>query len=103
MSATAEHHDPIGKADTLDTWRKRMRMPVPAAAGHIVDLLIVRLYETTAVNGLPLDLVIEAQETTDGPVKRFGVVFGAEPPDWPSYGIPVLWRRDGEAGVGRWK
>jgi hypothetical protein len=52
MTVQAEHHDPIGKTDSLDTWRKRMRMPVPTADGTIADLWIVRMYETTTVNAL---------------------------------------------------
>jgi hypothetical protein len=60
MTEIAEHYDPIGKAKTLEVWRKRMRMPVPTAEGHISDLRILAIYETTSVNGLPLDLLIGA-------------------------------------------
>ena len=102
MTAIAEHRNPVGKTDIVDTWRERGRMPVPTAKGHIIDLYIVSLYETTAVNGRPLDLLIEAQKTRSDPVKRFGVIFGETPPDWSKYGIPVLWRKEGESGVGRW-
>ena len=65
MPVQAAHYDPIGKTDTLDTWRKRMRMPVPTKAGNIVDVRIVALYETTNVNGLPLDALVEGQVTKD--------------------------------------
>ena len=34
---------------------------MPSRDGHIIDLIIVRMYETTAVNGLPLDALIEAR------------------------------------------
>ena len=78
-------------------------MAVPTAAGTITDVLIVRLFETTAVNGLPLDALIEGQVAINAPIKRFGVVFGSAPPDWPAYGLPVLWLQDGESGMGRWK
>ena len=44
MTAAAEHYNPIGKTDTLDTWRKRGRMPVPTAEGHIIDLRILAIY-----------------------------------------------------------
>ena len=77
-------------------------MPVPTAAGDIVDLHIVAIYETTAVNGLPLDLLIDVQKTKNDPVKQFGVIFSESPPDWSKYGIPVLWCREGVPGVGRW-
>ncbi len=60
MTEIAEHYDPIGKAKTLEVWRKRMRMPVPTAEGHISDLRILAIYETTSVIGLPLDLLIGA-------------------------------------------
>ncbi|MEH6519224.1 MAG: hypothetical protein V7742_21300 [Halioglobus sp.] len=100
MTVTAQHITPIGKTDTVDTWRKSMRISVPSRDGHIVGLIIVRMYETTAVNGLPLDLLIDARKTHNDPVKQFGVVFGSSPPDWPAYDIPVLWQRE---GVGRWR
>jgi hypothetical protein len=57
MTETAEHYNPIGKAETLEVWRRRMRMPVPTAEGYISDLRILAVYETTSVNGLPLDLL----------------------------------------------
>jgi hypothetical protein len=97
----AEHHEPIGKAQYLATWRKRMRMAVPTARGTIADVLIVRLFETTAVNRLPLDALIEGQTAINAPVKRFGVLFGPIPPDWPAYGLPVLWICDSDV-AGRW-
>jgi hypothetical protein len=103
MPAQAEHYNPIGKTDTLDTWRKRMRMPVPTKAGNIVDVRIVALYETTNVNGLPLDALVEGQVTKDKPVVQFGVVFSPQPPDWDAYGIPILWIDDSSINVGRWK
>jgi len=78
-------------------------MPVPTADLSIIDLRIIAIYETTAVNGLPLDLLIDAQKTTNDPVKQFGVIFSDTPPDWSKYRIPVLWRKDGVSGVGRWK
>ena len=102
MTELVKHYNPIGKAETLNVWRQRMRMPVPTAKGHIVDLRIVAIYETTAINGLPLDLLIDAQKTKNDPVKQFGVIFSESSPDWSKYGIPVLWRREGESGVGRW-
>ena len=98
----AAHHNPTGKAEALATWRSRGRMSVPTATDAIADVLIVRLFETTAVNGLPLDALIEGQVAINAPVKRFGVLFGSVPPDWPEYGIPVLWLQD-DKGVGKWK
>jgi hypothetical protein len=73
------------------------------AAGHIIDLQIVAIYETTAVNGHPLDLLVEAKKTNNDPVKQFGVIFSSSPPDWSAYPMPLLWREDGKAGVGRWR
>ena len=103
MPAQAEHYSPIGKTDTLDTWRKRRRIPVPTRAGNIVDVRIVALYETTSANGLPLDALIEGRTAKDKPTVQFGVVFNARPPDWDAYTIPILWIEDGKTNVGRWK
>ena len=68
MTELAEHYNPIGKAETLEVWRRRMRMPVPTAKGYISDLRILAIYETTSVNGLPLDLLIDAQKSDSEPV-----------------------------------
>ena len=103
MPAQAEHYNPTGKTDTLDTWRKRMRIPVPTKTGVIVDVWIAALYETTSVNGLPLDALVEGQTTKDKPLTRFGVVFSSQPPDWDAYSIPILWVDDRQNNVGRWK
>ena len=102
MTELVKHCNPIGKAETLKVWRSRMRMPVPTAAGHILDLRILTIYETTPINGLPLDLLIDAQKTQNDPVKQFGVIFRESPPDWSKYGIPVLWQSEGLQGMGRW-
>jgi hypothetical protein len=68
-------YNPVGKAQTLAVWRKRNRIPIPTLEGLIVDLIIVSITETTAVNGLPLECLLETQTTTDAPVKSFGVIF----------------------------
>jgi len=101
MTELVKHYNPIGKAETLEVYPRRMRMPVPTAAGHILDLRIITIYETTAINGLPLDLLSDAQKTKNDPVKQFGVIFSESPPDWSKYGIPVLWCSEGVPGVGR--
>jgi hypothetical protein len=103
MTEIAEHYDPVGKAEAVAVWRKRMRMPVPTAEGVIMDVRIINIYETKTVNGLPLDLLIEARRNSDDPVKRFGVIFSESPPDWSRYSIPVLWRRESSPGVGKWR
>ena len=73
-----------------------------SGGGLILDLQIVALYETSTVNGLPLDLLIDAQKSKNDPVKQFGVVFSDSPPDWSKYRIPVLWCSEGVPGVGQW-
>ena len=103
MAVIPEHSNPVGKQDSLDTWRHSGRISVPSREGHIIDLIIVAIYETTAVNGLPLDLLIEARKTVNDPAKQFGVIFSKNPPNWSQYGIPILWRQEGKAGCGRWK
>jgi hypothetical protein len=100
VTAQPEHYSPIGKQDT---WRKRMRMPVPTKACHIIDVRIVAVYETTQVNNLPLDALVEARITEDKNPVQFGVIFSSSPPDWDAYGIPILWIDDRRANVGRWK
>jgi hypothetical protein len=102
MTELVKQYNPIGKAETLEVWRQRMRMPVPTAGGHILDLRIVTIYETITVNGQPLDLLIDAQKTKHDPVKQFGVIFSESPPDWSNYGIPVRWCSEGVSGIGRW-
>ena len=102
MAATPEHLTPQGIKDCIDTWRERGRINVPNKRGEIASLLIVALYETTTRNGMPLDVLIEAQTAINAPTKHFGVIFGDTPPDWAQYKpLPVLWV-SGE-GVGRWK
>ena len=103
MTAAAEHEAPIGKIDTIDTWKRRGRMSVTTAGGDIIDIWIVALYECSAVNGLPLDLLIEARKTRADPVKRFGVFFSDVAPEWTRYPVPVLWLREGEPDAGRWR
>ena len=103
MDAVAAHDSPFDKKQTLATWRKRMRMSVPTAEGHIIDLQIVAIYETSKVNGLPLDFLVDARKTRNDPVKQFGVIFSDTPPDRGKYGIPVLWRQKDTSDVGRWK
>jgi hypothetical protein len=102
MTGSLEHQPPLGKQDCIDNWRKRGRITVPIKRGDIADLLIVTLYETTARNRLPLDVLIEAQTAINTPTKHFGVIFGDTAPDWAQYKpLHVLWM-DGE-GNGRWK
>ena len=103
MTEIAQHFDPVGKAAAIETWRSRMRMPVPTAEGVIMDVHIVAIYETVSVNGLPLDLLVEARKSREHPVRRFGVIFSESPPDWSKYSIPILWRRESVPGVGRWR
>jgi hypothetical protein len=47
--------------------------------------------------------MIDARKSKDDPVNQFGVILSENPPDWSKYGIPVLWRQEGVAGVGRWR
>ena len=103
MDAVPAHDSPVGKEQILATWRKRMRLPVPTGEGNIIDLQIATIHETGKINGLPLDLLINAQKTRNDPVKQFGVIFSDTPPDRRKYGIPFLWRQEGTPDVGRWK
>ena len=100
MAVIPKHHNPMGKQDTLDTWRRSGRMSVPSRSGHIIDLIVVRIYECTAVNGQPLDALIEARKTLNEPVKQFGVIWADSPPDRTAYDIPLLWLSESDSGVG---
>ena len=96
MAVIPSHMRPVTKQDCIDTWRSNERIPGPTRAGKILDMMIVRLYETTTVDGLALDLLVEARATKRAPLKRFGVLFSDKQP-LDDYPIPVLWMRDGEA------
>jgi hypothetical protein len=96
MAVIPSHMKPTSKKDCVDTWRSRGRVPVPTQKGRILDLVIVRLYETTHVDGLALDLMIEGRATNEAPIKQFGVLFSDTRPQ-DEYPIPVLWMRGGEA------
>ena len=63
---------------------------MPSKAGGLVGVLIVNLVEASAINGLPLDFLIEGQLTRAEPIRQFGVVFSEEKPQ-REYPIPVLW------------
>ncbi|MEH6587913.1 MAG: hypothetical protein V7720_15235 [Halioglobus sp.] len=52
------------------------------------------LYETTHVDGLRLDLLIEGRAIKTPPLKKFGVLFADTKPE-DKYPIPVLWNCDG--------
>ena len=69
----------------------------------MIDLITVAICETTAVNGQPLDLLIDARKTVNDPIKQFGVIFSKNPPDWSQYSIPILWHQEGIDGVGLWR
>jgi len=84
-------------------WRERKRIPIPTLEGMIVDLIIVSIREAVEIDGLPLDCLLETQAASDAPVKSFGVIFSETPPDWQAYKLPVLWIRESEYSLGRWR
>lgn len=98
-----QSYNSVGKAQTLAMWRERKRIPIPTLEGMIVDLIIVSIRETVEVDGLPLHYQLDTQAATDAPVKSFGVIFSETPPDWLAYKMPVLWLRESEYSLGRWK
>ncbi|MEH6588538.1 MAG: hypothetical protein V7720_18460 [Halioglobus sp.] len=71
---------------------------MPTKAGKILELAIETLYETTHVDGLALDLLVEGRAVKTSPLKRFGVLFADTKPE-DEYPIPVLWVCD---GLGTW-
>ena len=92
------HSQPHTKAECLATWKTRRRIPVPTKVGNIMDMLIVHLIEATAIDGVPVDLVVDARATHRAPIKRFAVVFADKKPA-DSFPVPTLWVCD---GIGVW-
>lgn len=89
------HSRPHTKTECLATWKSRGRIPVPTKSGTIMDILIVHLIEATAIDGIPVDLIIEARATHRAPLKKFAVVFASmQPAD--NYPIPTLRICEGE-------
>ena len=89
------HHQPVTPEECRATWKSRGRIPVPTRKGRIMDMAIERLYECSSVNGLPLDLLLDARASKRAPLKTFGVIFSDRQPveDYP---IPVLWVNEGK-------
>lgn len=98
MSVLPPHIKPTTREDCIDTWRSKGRIAVPSRKGQLMDMGIVHFYECGSVDGMPLDLLIEARATKRAPLKRFGVVFADDRP-LDDYPIPVLWVRE---GTGSW-
>ena len=68
MAIIPPHIKATTKTDCIDTWRSRGRIVVPTRKGRLVDLMIVRLYECTAEDGLGLDCLIGARTAKRAPV-----------------------------------
>ena len=92
------HDQPRTKEQCIASWKSRQRIPVPTKSGKILDMLIVHLVEASAIDGVPIDLVIDARATHRAPIKRFAVVFADYKPS-DDYPIPTLWVSD---GTGSW-
>ena len=78
MTELVKHYNPIGKGRNPGCLAPANVYRASTAAGHILDLRIVTIYETTAINGLPLDFLIAAQKTRTI-LKQFGVIFSESP------------------------
>lgn len=92
------HSQPRSREECLSTWKARRRIPVPTKSGKIIDLLIIHLVEATAIDGIPVDLVIDARATHRAPLKRFAVAFADNQP-LDEFPIPTLGVCD---GLGVW-
>jgi hypothetical protein len=55
-----------------------------------MEMQILHLIEATAVDDVPVDLVVEARAGKRGPVRRFAVVFADQRPE-RDFTIPCLW------------
>ena len=86
---------PKSRQACLKDWRVGGEIPVPTRKGGLLNMRLERLFECTAVNGFPLDLLIEARASKRAPTRRFGVIFSASRPahDYP---LPILWLHDGQ-------
>ena len=96
MSNISSHEQLTSRQACNDTWRERGRIPTPTPSGGIMDMVITHLIEATAIDGVPIDLVVEARATKRAPPKRFAVVFRDEKPE-QEYPVPTLWIRRGQA------
>lgn len=94
-------YQPLVKADYVAYWQRTRTIDVPCRAG-ITCLKIVRLYECSAVDGLPLDVLIRAQTHLAAQQIVFGVVFSDDPPLPHHYPIHLLWRQSESAENGTW-
>jgi len=95
MSSIPSHEQPTTRQECIDTWRDRGRIPTPTPSGGIMDMLIIHLIEATAIDGMPIDLVVEARASKRAPYKRFAVVFSDQRPA-QDYPVPTLWVRKGQ-------
>ena len=89
---------PTSKQACLDQWTSSREIPVPTSTGGVLSMKIERLFECSAVNGLALDLLIDARASKRAPLRQFGVVFSTHLPEG-DYPLPTLWLN---AGEGRW-
>jgi hypothetical protein len=96
MSTIPSHEQPTTKKECVDTWRDRRRIPTPSPGGGILDMMIIHLIEATAIDGMPIDLIVEARASKRAPYKRFAVVFSQERPAHV-YPVPTLWVRNGQS------
>lgn len=78
MATQGDRHRIIHQC--IDAWRDRGRIPTPSPSGGILDMLIIHLIEVTAIDGMPIDLVVEARASKRAPYKRFAVVFSEQRP-----------------------
>jgi hypothetical protein len=95
MSTIPSHEQPTTRQECIDTWRERGRIPTPSPGGGILDMLIIHLIEATAIDGIAVDLVVEARASKRAPPRRFAVVFSKEKP-MAQYPVPTLWVRSGQ-------
>ena len=93
MTEVPAHQQPTNPDQHLAAWKDRGRIPVPTRKGGIMDLHIHLFIEATAINGMPVDVVIHARASKRAPMKIFAVVFGDDPPT-DAYPVPVLWVRE---------
>lgn len=87
---------PGSRQACLAQWQVGGTIPVLTRVGGILNMRLQRLYECTAVNGLPLDLLIEARASKRAPPKQFGVIFSEQHPG-NDYPLPILWLDKGTA------
>ncbi|MEO0438223.1 MAG: hypothetical protein AAF098_15090 [Pseudomonadota bacterium] len=93
MPVIPSHVQITNKLDWIDTHKDRGRISVPSKNHPVLEIIVFHWYDCSAIDGLPLDALIEGAPTRNEEAKRFGILWSDVKPD--DYPIPVLWVSSG--------